>query len=129
MQHPGKLGSFIQISGAIIPPKQGTETDLLRECRLPFWEAPDSPTSPGESEMAEFERNVLAYQEALPRLLADRLEGQHVLLHDGSVQEVFLSEEAAQQAGYDRFGRREFMTKEVLGSDVGMEQYLTECSG
>lgn len=76
-----------------------------------------------------FERNVLAYQLALPGYLKDRLEGQHVLLHGGEVCGVFATEDAARQEGYARFERGEFMTKEILQSDLGMEQYLNACRG
>lgn len=76
-----------------------------------------------------FERNVLAYQLALPGYLKDHLEGRHVLLHGGHVCGVYQTEDAARQDGYARFEREEFMTKEILGSDLGMEQYLTECRG
>ncbi len=77
----------------------------------------------------EFESNVLAYQLALPGYLKDHLEGSHVLLHSGMVCGVFPTEDAARQEGYGRFERGEFITKEILRSDLGMEQHLRQCRG
>lgn len=71
--------------------------------------------------MTLFERNVLAYEQQLPRLLQND-EGKYALIRQAEIVGVLESEDAAMTAGYERFGASDFLVKEVLRSDLELIQ-------
>jgi hypothetical protein len=64
-----------------------------------------------------FEQDVLAYLEALPKLLSE-FEGKYVLVGRGSVARVFDTRLEAMSEGYSRFGQCGFLVQEVSERDL-----------
>lgn len=71
--------------------------------------------------MTLFERNVIAYEQELPRLLENG-EGKYALIRQAEIVDLLESADAAMAAGYERFGTGDFLIKEVLRSDLELIQ-------
>lgn len=62
----------------------------------------------------ELDRELETYRRELPRLLEEGREGQFVLIHGDTVDSFWPDEDAAYEAGCDRFGLQPFLVKQVL---------------
>jgi hypothetical protein len=69
-----------------------------------------------------FEADVSAYLKALPSQISQN-EGKFALVGGGKLIDVFDSEAAAMQAGYQRFGMRGFLVQEITRFDMEMGQH------
>lgn len=67
------------------------------------------------------EKELETYVKELPRLSCH--EGKFVLIHDGTVEDVFGTYEDALKEGYERFGLDAFLVKEI--HTVEQIQYFT----
>ncbi len=59
------------------------------------------------------ERELAHFEKELPRLLAEGHQGKHVLIGDDRVVGIWPTLEEALQAGYDTFGVKLFLVKEI----------------
>ena len=65
--------------------------------------------------MLSFQAEIEAFENALPRLLAEHHEGQFVVLKSSCVERVLPTYEQALSWGYERYGLdEEFFVKQVL---------------
>jgi hypothetical protein len=77
--------------------------------------------------MTQFERAVQTYRRELEHLLDIGAEGKFALIGAGEVQGVFATNAEARTMGHQLYGLEFFLTKEVLHSDLGSEQYRHAC--
>jgi len=59
------------------------------------------------------EKELETYTRELPRLLAEGKQGKYVLIRGEEVGGVFATRDAGLDAGYDRYGLRPFLVKEI----------------
>jgi hypothetical protein len=62
----------------------------------------------------DLERELGTYQRELPRLLAEGHEGKYALIHGDRVDSLWPDEDAAYEAGCERFGLEPFLVQQVL---------------
>ena len=62
----------------------------------------------------ELEVELATYQRELPRLLQEGHEGKYVLIHGDQVDSLWPDEDAAYEAGCERFGIAPFLVQQVL---------------
>jgi hypothetical protein len=67
------------------------------------------------------EKELETYRRELPKLLAQ--EGKYVLISDDEVAGLWETYEDALKSGYDRFGLKPFLVKQVLG--IQQVQFFT----
>lgn len=60
---------------------------------------------------AALERELETYQRELPNLLAN--EGKYVVIHDEEVLGFYGTYEDALQAGYEKYGLKPFLVKQI----------------
>lgn len=64
------------------------------------------------------EQEIETFRRALPALLADpTMRGKFALVHGDTVAAVLTSQDAALEAGYEKFGLSPFLVKEVTDSE------------
>lgn len=62
---------------------------------------------------AALERELEAFKKELPRLLGEGHRGKYALVHGDQLNSLWPTQDAALDAGYDRFGLEPFLVKEV----------------
>ena len=63
--------------------------------------------------MPEFKKELETYNKNKERLLADKLEGQYVLIHDEDILGIFASADDAYKEGLEKLGNAPMFIKRI----------------
>lgn len=65
-----------------------------------------------------FTRDIKAYLQHLPQLLAEKKGGQFVLIHSAEKHDVYATFDEGMNAGYRQFGPEPFLVQQIDARDV-----------
>jgi hypothetical protein len=91
------------------PPKVETQTPVAPAIHI---------TESGRKGLKLYEREIATYLRELPRLLAEGLAWQHVLIKDDEIVGVWKAQGDAITAGRDRFGLEPIFVKTIHPQDA-----------